>query len=234
MSITITEKAIKNKVKAGERVAVVENIKYPFFESQKYKKLCERMNEFYCSVAEKYSRLAEGKLLRRAEIGKGVDKPYAVGMKYTVALCNEKVVSVVLDLSFSDGKSFKTRRFSQMWSCKEQNILRLSEIIKTDRRSKKKIFSLVITAAKKNKNNSVFGYFDDYLKRLSRKFDINNCFAVPRGMCFFVNAGILSPANHGADSFMLTSEELKDVLVCDFMPEEDENRRDDANIVNNI
>lgn len=235
MSVTVTEKSIKNKVKIGEKIAVVENIKYPYFESEKYKILCKRMNEFYGSVAKKYSGYAEGKLLRRITRKQSDNTPtVAVGMKYTIALCNEKIISVVLDLTFSEGKDFRTRRFTQMWSCKQQDILRLSEVIKTDRTSRKKIFSLVVSAAKRNNRNPAFGYFEDYLVRLSKKFDVSNCFAVPKGMCFFVNAGILSPANHGADSFMLTAQELKDVLMCDFLPKEDENRRDDTDIVNNI
>ena len=47
MSVTVTEKSIKNKVKIGEKIAVVENIKYPYFESERYTILCKRMNEFY-------------------------------------------------------------------------------------------------------------------------------------------------------------------------------------------
>ena len=130
MSIIVSEKKLKSKSKQGDRIIVTENIKYPHFESEKHRKLCEKMNRFYSSVAEKYSYFARKKLPSKIKLSKfRYNLPTAVSMNYTIALCNDEIVSVVLDLAFSEGKNVKCRRFSQMWSLERQDILPLSEFL---------------------------------------------------------------------------------------------------------
>lgn len=235
MSINVSEKKIKSKVKIGERVAVVENIKYPFFESEKHAKLCEKMNSFYSSVAEKYSFHARNKLPKKIKLNRLSCKlPMTVSMNYTIALCDEKIVSVVLDLAFSEGKTFRTRRFSQMWSVERKDILHLDDILKTDRHSRKKVYALISSIAKENWENPAFGYFDDYEKRLARSYELGNCFAVPKGLCFFVNAGVLSPIKYGANSFVLPISRLEEVMKGDFLLKNAEIGSQNADIVNNV
>ena len=235
MSISVSEKKIKSKIKLGERIAVIENIKYPCFESRKYEKLCKKMNDFYSSVAEKYSHHARNKLPRKMKAFTGTRScPALVGMSYTLALCDDRIISVVLDITFSRGENVKTRRFSQMWSTQSGDILPVCEVVKTDRETKKKIYSLVANEAKENAENPSFGYFDNYLSGLSRSFDIRNCFAVPKGICFFINAGILSPLKYGCGSFVMTYGKLKGLLGKEFETKNDENTLQNTNIVNNI
>ena len=235
MSMNVSEKKLKSKVKIGEQVAVVENIKYPFFESEKHAKLCEKMNAFYSSIAEKYSFHARNKLPRKIKLNRLSCKlPMTVSMNYKIALCDEKIVSVVLDLAFSEGKNFRTRRFSQVWSVEKKDILRIDEMLKTDRQSRKKVYSQIFSIAKDNGENPAFGYFDDYEKKLSRSLEIENCFAVPKGLCFFVNAGILSPTKYGANSFVLPISTLREVIKGDFLSKNDEKDGQNADIVNNV
>lgn len=218
MSISVTEKKIKSKIKLGERVAVVENIKYPCFESEKHNKLCKKMNDFYLSVAEKYSYHARNKLPRKLKLKLLTCRlPVALSMNYTVALCDDNIVSIVLDLAFCEGKSIKTRRFSQMWSIQQGDILPLSDIIKLDRQSKRKIYSIIASYASENAENPAFGYFPDYLERMSKYFDIHNCFAVPKGLCFYFNAGILSPLKYGAACFIIPNDKLCGVMTGEHM-----------------
>lgn len=235
MPVSVSEKSIKSKIKAGDSTAVIENIKYPYFDSQNNKKLCQRMNEFYTSVAEKYSFYAKNKLPKRINLKRlSCSLPMTVSMSYTVSVCNGKIISVILDLMFTEGKNVKMRRFSQMWSIAGKNILPLNQILRTDIKSKKKIYSLVVEAAEKNGENPAFGYFEDYLTRLSRNFDVRNCYAVPKGMCFFVNAGILSPKKYGVNSFVIPFHALEQEIIGNFLPDEDEKREQNADIVNNV
>ncbi len=235
MSINVSEKKLKSKVKIGEQVAVIENIKYPHFESQKHTKLCKKMNDFYSSVAEKYSGYAHGTLVKKIKLNRVRCKlPMSVSMNYTIALNDEKFLSVVLDLVFSTGKEFKTRRFSQMWSAEKGDILSLSELLNTDRRSRKKIYSLILSSAKENAENPAFGYFGDYLVRLNKNFDVRNCFAVPNGICFFINSGILSPKKYGVNGFVVPYGKLDGIIKGDFLPKTDEKEAQNADIVNNV
>ena len=235
MSISVTEKTIKSKVKLGERVAIIENIKYPQFEGKGHEKLCKRMNAFYSSVAEKYSFYARNKLPGRIKLQKHFQKlPLTLSMNYTVSVCGEKIISVVLDLSFTEGKKVKMRRFSQMWSVEKEDIIPIFEFISCNRREEKKLYSLVFALAKENSENPAFGYFEDSLLKLRKKIDIRNCFAVPNGVCFFINAGILSPVKYGSANFVLPYNSLEGIVKGDFLPQKSENDPQSSDIVNNV
>ena len=235
MSISVSEKKIKSKIKIGDRVAVTENIKYPFFEGEKNDKLCRRMNAFYSSVAEKYSYHARKKLPQRINIKKHLRKlPLAVSMNYNVAFCGESIISVVLDLAFTSGKTVKMRRFSQMWSTEKSDIEPLSDVLETDRKSQKKLYSLVLALAGENIGNPAFGYYDDCLSALRKSFDVRNCFAVPNGLCFFVDAGILAPVKYGPSNFVVPYNTLEDILKGGFMAKNGKKTEQRENIVNNI
>lgn len=238
MPINVTEKKIKSKIKLHDRVAVIENIRYPYFDCTddgKYKKLCDRMNDFYSSVAETYSVHARNKLPKKIKLNRRkCNLPMTLAMDYTIALCDEKIISVVLDLTYTEGKNVKKRRFSQMWSTRNASMLPVKEIIRTDKSARKTVYSAVSDMAKKNDETGAFGYFGDYLLSLAKSFDIRNCFAVPKGMCFYINAGILSPVKYGAASFVLSSGKLRNILKGDFLPKEDEKEAQNGNIVNNV
>ena len=51
-SITVAEKTISLKIPSEERIAVVQDIKYPVFSSENKEKneLCKKMNKFYFDV----------------------------------------------------------------------------------------------------------------------------------------------------------------------------------------
>ena len=235
MSFTITEKVIKSKIKWEDKTIIIENIKYPHFESETHKKLCKKMNEFYSSVAERYSHHAKNKLANKIKLNISHYKlPSTIRMNYTAVLFGENIISVVLDLSFIQGAKTKARRFSQMWSIKNGDIFPLSELIKTDRKSRKTIFSYLQKKAEENSKNPAFGYVADYASGLSRKFSMANCFIVPNGVCFFINAGILAPVKYGAGNFVIPFSDIKALLKADFMSENAENIQQTSDIVNNI
>ena len=235
VSINISGKNIKSKIKLGERVAVVENIKYPYFESDTDKKLIEKMNSFYSSVAEKYSRFSHVKLIRKIKHKTDrIKLPVTLSMNYMTALCDENIVSIVLDLTFCEGKNVKTRRFSQRWSFEKKDIISISEILSSDRKSLKTIYSRILSIAEKNAENSACGDFDDYKRKLERNLRFDCCFAVPNGLCFFVNAGVISPLKYGVNSFVVPYEELSEVIKWDFSEKSEQNTNQNADIVNNV
>ena len=212
MPFSVSERQIKSKIRSGDRVVVLENIKYPFFEDEKNKKLCAKMNAFYGGIAEKYSYYARKKLPKKLKPRLGYKPPVTVSMSYTVSFINETIISIVLDLSFLSGKNCKTRRFSQMWSVEKRDIVPLGEVFDIGRQSRKRIYALVLPELRENAENPDFGYYADYLVRFNKSFDVRNSFAVPNGICFFINAGILSPKKYGVNGFVLSYDKLSDIL----------------------
>lgn len=237
MKINTKCNTIKEKIKIDDAKEALINIKYPSFEAEngENSKICDKMNAFYRDIAKKYLFGAKKHIpgcFARTRYKDAV-KASAL-MTYTVSLCDEKIICVVVDLSFCFGKSIKTRRFSQNWSVESGRIIETKNILKNNLDGRKKIYSLVLSVARKNKEEKSFGYFDDYEKRLKKAFDTESFFVSPRGICFFVNAGIISPVKHGASCFVLPYESIKDIISREFLPKECEKDFESSNIVNNI
>lgn len=218
-SITVAEKTISLKIPSEERIAVVQDIKYPVFSSENKEKnaLCKKMNKFYFDVAHKYSSFGQKKPVKAsAKVQNENITPAVMTMKCTVSFCGECIVSVVQDLSFSKGKSIKMRRFSQMWSVKENCLLSVSDVLNLSMENKKRLWEIVVknlsAEAGKKKNR----YFPDFEIRAKKHFCFNNSFAAPAGMVFFFDAGVLRDEKYGASGFVVPYRLLKNVLRKEF------------------
>lgn len=237
MPFTVSEGKIRSKIKIGDRVAVMENIKYPVFESGDGtgEKGIEKINKFYLDVANKYSAHARIRLPRKIKASpKKHVLPLSVGMNCIVSFSGGNVACIVLDLSLGEGTKLRTRRFTQTWLVNSGQLLPACEIIKTDIKTRKKILSAVVKLAKENFENPAFGYYGNYLKRLVRSFHINNCHPVPGGIAFFVDGGVLRPEKYGPSSFVLPFSAFSDIINPDFAPNLAPKQPQNENIVNNV
>ncbi len=236
--ITWSEKVIKSKINVGERVGVVENIKYPFFETSlegKNKKLCAKMNEFYGLAAQKYSGRIRTTLVKSvARKGNLVRLPVNAGMKCAVTFADDNIISVVLDLYVGNGDKMKMKRFSQMWSIQTGNIIPVCEFVRTGKTAKRKILSNILISAKENAKNPSFGYYDNFMEKLKHNLSIANCFVVPAGIAFFVQPGKIRPTKYGATVFVLPKSALDGIINNKIYSKNSENSSYDVNIVNNV
>ena len=217
-SVTVTEKNINPKITSGERIALVQDIKYPLFSSDDKEKnaLCQKMNRFYSEIARKYS--SYGKKKAEKIVGKAGDKsrPAVMAMKYTVTFCGECIVSVVLDLSFSKGDRIKMRRFSQMWSVKECCALSVGDVLNLSMENKKRICELVKKSVSAERKRGKKQYCDNFEIKAKKHFCFNNSFAAPTGMVFFFDAGVLREERYGACGFVVPYVSVKDMIKKDF------------------
>ena len=233
--MNISQKRIKSKVEKDGRVLVVENIKYPVFEDDKNKVLCGRMNKFYRAVAEKYSGYGNKILPRKLIKAKlKLKTPFYIAMNFACSVNENGIISVVLDLTYSEGKNVKMRRFSQMWSVEKQDVLTQREFLTQSMLASKTAKSRVVELAKENAENPAFGYFGDYLLRLNKAFSISNCFALPTGVAFFVQAGTLCKENYGASTFVVPYSRLYGVVNGKFLQNNSENSVIEGDNVNKV
>ncbi len=217
--MNITEKNIKTKLAQGEKALVAENIKYPFFEDENNKALCDRMNGFYKCAAQKYSNYGSKILMKKIlRLKRKCDTPLCLSMNFTTSTVEDKIITVVLDLTYAEGKKTKMRRFSQMWSIKHREMLTPSSYFRLRDGAKNIIKNKVLEIAEKNGENPGFGYFEDYLARLEKSFSFNNCFALASGVAFFVQGGVLCPEKYGASTFIVDYNSLSDFVRADFLP----------------
>ncbi len=226
----VTEKKITSKINSHDKTVIIENIKYPHFDAKEQadKELCEKLNNFYGKIAEKYSTYARVKLVKKIHRNTRLCKtPMCLGMNYTVSECGKDIISVVLDLSFSEAKSLKMKRFSQMWHKEKREMISVGQIMDLSIKNKKILWETVLNQAINQSQKKKNEYYPDVALRIKKNFCFNNCFMTPAGVTFFFDAGVLRPEKYGASCFVLPYETIKDILKSDVVEEKTE-------FVNNI
>lgn len=227
--VKVSEKKINSTVSIGDKTAVIENIRYPYFEeeSQEDKGLCGKMNSFYTKIAEKYSSYARLGLVKKIRRNmKNCRLPMCLGMKFAVSECGGNIISVVLDLSFSEGRSIRMRRFSQMWHREKKDMITVNSIVNLNLKNKKRLVEILMSQADEKFKESTKDYFSDYLARMKKYFCFGNCFASPSGLVFFFDAGVLREEKYGATCFVVPYENITDMLDKRFLKENIDKQND--------
>lgn len=224
----ITEKYISSKIDIKGKSAVTESIKYPYFESaeEKFGFLCTKLNRFYSVVAAKYSSYARHgltkKISRKSQL---FTLPVNLSMNYTVTNISQKVLSVVIDLCFSQDSKIRMRRFSQIWDTGTGRLLRAGSLFKLTMENKKTISDYVQKQAeiyfKKHQD-----CFDKALSKVKKHFCFNNCFITPNGVSFYFDAGTLRPEKYGPVCFIVPFSCLSGILCPPLASQSDENAGD--------
>ncbi len=170
------------------------------------------MNAFYEKIASKYSNYGDRILSKKVKrMAKKCRLPLCLGMKCTVSIAGESIVSVVLDLSCSEGKNIRMRRFTQMWSLRGAQAITIGELLELSAKNKKCILDLVLEQAKKQSLKANKGFYPDVEGRVRKHFCFNNCFASPSAMVFFFDAGTLRQSKYGACCFAVPYEKLEGI-----------------------
>ena len=214
-SITVKEIAKKDNLK-NENTEIVIRMKYPEFScddknSKKVTDVCEKINQYYSKIAQTLSDKAKMILSSKKSSEKNTEyRKSTVEMNYKISLCNDKYISVVLDIGFCNKKCVRKKRFSQVWSICDGYLLPVCCVMKTNLRTKKKMLSFILENAKQNAYNPAFGYFDDYLSRLRHSFSMKRFFITEKGIAFY--AGILSDIKYGSFAFVVPYEKMSEIL----------------------
>lgn len=215
LSLDIKTSVINSQISYRERMCVVENIRYPEFSSDEklYGNLIPKMNKFYKTAAEKFSAFAHSTVAKKAypRVPK-TGKLYGVVMNCSVGFYNDKVISVVVDLSGFDGEKNSAERMCQNWSVEKCDMVPASFFLKTDRKSKRLLLDYVQKIVSVNSANPSFGYYGDCEKILARKFTLDNLCFVPKGPAFFVDSGLLCDRKYGPSVFVVPKSMAKDAF----------------------
>lgn len=124
MKFSMTDSQIKEDIlsKDGDLLLKI-NIKYPDIKCAKNDPLAKYAKGFYADIATSFHAFAKNELSKLAYNAYNTDKsiflPYAAVMRYEVTLENSDYLSVLLDISVSDGiKSPSIERKTQVWERK--------------------------------------------------------------------------------------------------------------------
>lgn len=187
---------IKKQLLVKEEPIAVINVSYPEFAEMSGKQniFVSKINKFYKYTADKYTdyilRKYPSKALKVFS-GNGRIK-LSFLMNFAVSYNTQDTVSVFTDLSYFDGHTKKSVRFSQNWSPEHSAILPPSMCLDTGKRSKRLIIKALTEIAAENMKRRNFNYFADYEMLVKRRFDFDNFYFVPNGTAFFYNSGVLS------------------------------------------
>lgn len=118
---SLTEKQIKQEMSNPEGKAVLRiNLRYPCLQCPKNHKLALTAEPFYNKLAEGFKEYAENELLKLATAAEKQSPedflPFSALMRFENTFETEKYLSILLDVSVSNGKEEpKTERTTQVW-----------------------------------------------------------------------------------------------------------------------
>ena len=208
---------IKKMVTVKDEVVMVLNLRYPVFSQDmtegKDKAFICKINKFYSHIAEKYSKAILSKYPAKAAriyTSNGKIK-LSFLMNCTISFNTQKLISVFSDLSYFDGNTKKSIRFSQNWSYEKSAILPSSYIFENTFKSKRYITGIITEIATHNMEKRDFSYYSDFDTIIKRKFAFDNFYFVPNGIAFFYNTGVLS-SDALPTVFVIHPEEIDQTL----------------------
>lgn len=211
----VTSGVINDSVTKDTKKIVIKNIRYPIFESTDahFEKLCARMNNFYKQSANKFSLYASKNLAKRAVKSKGGQtKPFGAVMNFSISFCDKDFVCIVTDVSGFDGYETYSSRFSHIWSRERLSPMPSSYFVHRDKKARSFIKQEIVAQIRKNMQDSSFGYYGDADKLFLKYFDFENFYFVPKGLAFFIDAGIMCDTKFGPCVFVLPFEKADGLL----------------------
>lgn len=161
----ITEAQIKEDLLAQNGDVLLKiNIKYPDIRCGKNDPLNNYAVGFYNNLAKSFSNLAKTELLAAANTAYTANAdtflPYAAVIKYEMTLQNADFLSVITDISVSDGVSTPSlERKTQVWDRKNGTLCRMSDFI-----AKEKTEELIKKYGKTIKRNELFVLRDNNIE----------------------------------------------------------------------
>jgi len=211
----VTTQCITQEISYRKIPVLKENLRYPVFSPKdiRFERVLMRMNAFYKSAAERYSRFCGKTLSRKAYSNKNkTGRLLDAVMNYSVSYCDENYICVIVDVSGNDGGNAFGTRFAHTWSVEKALVLPVSHFIKTDRASIAYLRELVLENVRKNSRNPAFGYYGDCEKRMRQAFSVNNFCILPRGIAFYTDPGVLSDVRYGPSVFVVPKERADGVV----------------------
>lgn len=211
----VTSGVINDSVIKDGRKIVIKNIRYPVFEciDKNYEKLCAKMNDFYKQSANKFSLYASKNLAKRAAKNKGRQtKPYGAVMNFSISFFDKDFVCIVTDVSGFDGNETYSSRFSHTWSKERLTPMPSSFFVHKDKKARSYIKQEIVSQIRRNMLDSSFGYYGDADKLFLKYFDFENFCFVPKGIAFFIDAGIMCDTKYGPCVFVIPFEKADGLL----------------------
>lgn len=189
--IKIANEQIKEDFPERENAVLAVNLRYPVFEGENAS-VVRKLNEFYFRAADGFLSFCKKKyvplIARNTKNGHETAKSGAV-MSWYVSFLNEKLLSMITDISFFDGKEKKSSRLVHNWDLCDGTPMRAREAFSRSR-SLKKLYTDEI-ASRIRSGDGNFRYHEKAEKLAADRFDFEKFYFTPKGVAFYYDRDVL-------------------------------------------
>lgn len=182
--LCFSKNEICEKLCENERELISVKIGFPVFEGDKV--ISKKLNEFYSTSAKKYFDFFKTKHYEevKKQIKNGnFTKKNGASINWQISYIDEKILSVINDISFFDGKFLKSVRHVQNWNLNFCTPLYAKNVFCTNVSAKRKILNII--SEKIEKNKAAFSFKENATVLCEKYFDFEKFYFVPNGVAFY-------------------------------------------------
>ena len=209
--IQIDNGFIKEDISAQGRDILAVNLKYPVFVGEN-KSVENKLNVFYLDVARKYFLFCKNRYAQKlaAIIKKDGDvAKHGAVMNWYVSFLNEKLLSMLVDVSFFDGKEKKSERLVHNWDLRDATPLRAKDCFARSREAKKLYTDEICTKILNREGK--FSYYSNAQQPAVSKFDFDKFYFTPKGVAFYYDKNLLFSAGDVYPAFVIPYSEVNGI-----------------------
>lgn len=204
--LCFSKNEIHEKLCENEKELLSVKLSFPVFEGDDA--LCKKLNDFYSGSALRYFDFFKTKhyesLKKQIKDGTFTKKNGAV-INWQISHLDEKILSVINDISFFDGSVVKSVRHVQNWDLGWCTPLCARKVFSTSPVARKKYLKEI--CEKINKNEGAFSFKQDAETLCQRYFDFEKFYFVPKGIAFYFDKNRISSGRE-YPSFVIPRENI--------------------------
>lgn len=182
---------IHEKICENDTELISVKLNFPVFEGDDT--ICKKLNGFYSVSAQKYFDFFKTKHYEslKKQIKDGTfTKKNGAAINWQISYLDEKILSVINDISFFDGTLLKSVRHVQNWDLTRCTPLCAKKVFSTNTWAKKRYIKEI--RYKINQNEGAFSFYTNAEQLCEKYFDFENFFFVPNGIAFYFDKNRIS------------------------------------------
>lgn len=204
--LCFSKNEIREKLCENEREIISVRLSFPVFDGDTA--VCKKLNDFYSGSAARYFDFFKTKhyesLKKQIKNGTFTKKNGAV-INWQISHLDEKVLSVINDISFFDGSIVRSVRHVQNWDLRWCTPLCAAKVFSTNSAAKKHYIKEI--CEKINKNEGSFSFRDNAEILCHKYFDFEKFYFVPKGIAFYFDKNRISTGRE-YPAFVITRDKI--------------------------
>ena len=213
--VIIKNNVIKDQMHYKGTKVLSYKIEYPEFFNPKYQMSLNRINQHYRAKAMVYQRFLRENMYKMAvqqyedSVANGFPvRAFEAILAYKVTFNQDCAISLYYDrYEYTGGAHGSTTRCSDTWNIQIGRRIRLSQLFAQSVDFVKYITRSVNEEIARQIQSGNDVYFEDYEKRVVKKFDPNNFYLTDEGIVIYYQQYDIAPYSTGIPEFLIPYKE---------------------------